>query len=537
MARPRFRVGRILTVLVLFVLLCLLLELNRFLPGGWPGGGGDGGLRRAGQLDLDDVPGTTEADRPAPTRMKEAEGRPPVRVPRDGVVIEVRQPDGTYRETWRFGLGEGGPEDEVSAELLGRHTSKDRRIVEDGFRVRAGEGLIRVLPTLARTDPGHWIVVAPGELPRPARRRTRFDVLVEATWGTSKVVRVEAADGTTQDVPVDDQGKVALEGRREPFRVAAVIDGIEGAARWVGPRTSGAVALDAPPEPDALDEAERARVVLLPKGAIRFAARYATPVGSGVAEPVFRVVGPEGEAGTGRTLRVPKDVAIDVLVDDPTQRPYSVTIEPGTATQEIAYEVHSGKTLTLRVRDPAGNPVAGAFVVAGVSAAPFLALRHDTTDTAGRAVLRGIPLGPLGVFVAAPDQGFATRRVLIEVKGDATHDVRLARGLPLHVVVSDPEGLPIPGATVDLEPQEQGAPVPSAPRPTSGVLPEVSPAVRAALGWTDTATDERGGWRAEGLPVGRYRLRVRAPGHERMAIRDVEPGVARTWFVTLLPAR
>ena len=50
MARPRFRIGRIFVVFVMFVLLCLLLELNRFLPGGWPGGGGAGGARKAGTV-------------------------------------------------------------------------------------------------------------------------------------------------------------------------------------------------------------------------------------------------------------------------------------------------------------------------------------------------------------------------------------------------------------------------------------------------------------------------------------------------------
>ena len=44
--RRRFRIRRTAVFLLVLAALFVLLELNRFLPGGWPGGGGDGGFRR-----------------------------------------------------------------------------------------------------------------------------------------------------------------------------------------------------------------------------------------------------------------------------------------------------------------------------------------------------------------------------------------------------------------------------------------------------------------------------------------------------------
>jgi hypothetical protein len=61
--RKRFRPGRLLVVAILALLIAFLLELNRFLPGVWPGGGGSRGSRPH-------ATGTT----PAPDRV--TAGRP-----------------------------------------------------------------------------------------------------------------------------------------------------------------------------------------------------------------------------------------------------------------------------------------------------------------------------------------------------------------------------------------------------------------------------------------------------------------------------
>ncbi len=536
MARPRFRVGRIVAVFVLFLILCLLLELNRFLPGGWPGGGGDGGFRRAGTVDLQDVPGTPDAERPGRTRMTEADERPPVEVPHDGVVIEIRTPDGRYSEQWRFGLGVGGSEDVVGESTHGRHVSRDRRLAKDGFRVRTGGGALRVRPDLARTKRGHWIVVAPPNLPSAGRKRTSFEITFRATWGTSRIARIERADGSVQDMPIGKDGTLSVKKQREPFRVTPIFDGVEGRAVWIAQRTPTPITLASPPQPTEADAPTRDRIVLLPSGAMGFVARFAGPaLGSGEQEPTFHFAHPEGEAGASRSLRVPKGVAVDLLVDDPVQRPYSMRIAPGAATVEPAYEAHAGASVPVRVLDASGKPVKGAFVVAGVSADPFLTLRYGTTDAEGRVTLTGLRPGALGVFVAAAEQGFATQRVLMNVTAKPVHEVRLAPGRPLAVVVVDPQGLPISGALVDVEPEGDGAPVASAPRPTGGVLPEVSLVQRRALGWTPAHTDTHGRWQAEGLGKGRYRVRIQADGYERATVEAVEAGTGRTWFVTLVP--
>src|SRR5262245_47565738 len=94
-ARPRPL--RWLIVIVLLVLVCLLLELHRFLPGGWPGGGGSSGFRRLSAQGGED-----------PTRIKRPEGWKADWTPKDGVTLSVRGPTGTPATGWRVSAGENG---------------------------------------------------------------------------------------------------------------------------------------------------------------------------------------------------------------------------------------------------------------------------------------------------------------------------------------------------------------------------------------------------------------------------------------------
>ena len=66
MSRPRLRIRRKLIVVALIAVLLLLLELNRFLPGGWPGGGGEGGFRRSDVLGLEGDASTADETRLGP---------------------------------------------------------------------------------------------------------------------------------------------------------------------------------------------------------------------------------------------------------------------------------------------------------------------------------------------------------------------------------------------------------------------------------------------------------------------------------------
>src|SRR5436190_3954863 len=80
--RSRFR--RLAALLLLALLVFLLLELNRFLPGAWPGGGGDAGMRRV-----------EVGAKPDPSRLVPSENPPPETRPQaPRVRIVLRDPEG-----------------------------------------------------------------------------------------------------------------------------------------------------------------------------------------------------------------------------------------------------------------------------------------------------------------------------------------------------------------------------------------------------------------------------------------------------------
>src|SRR5262245_52262835 len=63
--RRRLHFKRLLALIVLVLLCLLLLELNRFLPGVWPGGGGKTGSRPVATGLKDDPSRVRPPDRPA----------------------------------------------------------------------------------------------------------------------------------------------------------------------------------------------------------------------------------------------------------------------------------------------------------------------------------------------------------------------------------------------------------------------------------------------------------------------------------------
>src|SRR5262245_52959070 len=63
--RKRLHFKRLLALIVLVLLCLLLLELNRFLPGFWPGGGGKTGSRPVATGLKDDPSRVRPPDRPA----------------------------------------------------------------------------------------------------------------------------------------------------------------------------------------------------------------------------------------------------------------------------------------------------------------------------------------------------------------------------------------------------------------------------------------------------------------------------------------
>ena len=86
--RRRLRIRRTAGFLLVVAVLFALLELNRFLPGGWPGGGGDGGFRRwpVAARDL--------------TRVRPPEGELPP-LPAEGIRVVLRRPGAARRKARR----------------------------------------------------------------------------------------------------------------------------------------------------------------------------------------------------------------------------------------------------------------------------------------------------------------------------------------------------------------------------------------------------------------------------------------------------
>ncbi|MDA1194013.1 MAG: hypothetical protein O2894_02410 [Planctomycetota bacterium] len=239
MPRARTRIRRTLLLCLALLLLAFLLELNRWLPGAWPGGG-SGGFRTGGMMGLVDGPAT--APLPAPTRLDPARVDPPSEPPTDwpprlGVLVEIRGPEGNASTGWRLGVGSGGVEEAL---IAAEPRVRDRDALALGLRVRHAGQLVR--HRLGFGQPAsRWVIHLPeGSVPadrQPGAVRVR--VRDPATGEPLAGVRVAwTAHGMSADADTDAEGVAEVLGEDdEPFTVRITQVGrVEAPAVWVRPR-------------------------------------------------------------------------------------------------------------------------------------------------------------------------------------------------------------------------------------------------------------------------------------------------------------
>jgi hypothetical protein len=132
------------------------------------------------------------------------------------------------------------------------------------------------------------------------------------------------------------------------------------------------------------------------------------------------------------------------------------TLEKVRPGSRLLISLGRGRTIEGLVRDTAGQAVAGARVVAWADSA-FPASAWDlegrlqaTTDARGRYRIEGVGLGLHSVTATA--RGFGSARKG-GVRPGATADLVLGRGGGVAGLVLDPEGRPLAGALVRVEPE------------------------------------------------------------------------------------
>jgi len=589
-SRPsRPRPLRWLIVLVMLVLVCLLLELHRFLPGGWPGGGGTSGFRRLNVQGGED-----------PTRVKRPEGWKADWTPKDGVTLSVRGPQGTRVSGWRVSAGEHGSPQGPEADG-DRLRVTDRALVTEGFTVRWPDGVLshgapppdEPLPT--------WRVALPAT-PVPARRQPQA-VVVEV---------LSAEDGTP------------LEGAevRAAGRPASVRTGADGRATFPGLRGLTAIEVTSGdrvaghafvhPQADAPVQVKLQARVSVDVPLLDPETRQPAPI------EVARLVASDGRVvwESPRTLpakparvklTLPASTLADALLEvEAPGRPRTRTrLAPGVSEVELA---GTGRSLEIRARDVNGAPVkVTAAQVRYDAAPPVEGLREDA------GVLERVRPGADGVLrVTVPRAGAA--EIVVEsaehaaaaLRVDANdsagpREVTLEAGLRVPVLVLDTRGRPVRAATVVARAVVAGANVEvravtnAEGRVRVGPLPAGAIEVRAHAperAWSAKSaeltapmesvelrlaagaplrlrvesplgaplegvrvsavpsddgppdveppepvrwiTDETGSLLVPDLPLRPYRLRLELVGHATETLHDVTPGPVR-YFATLVP--
>ncbi len=576
MARRKLRVRRKLTVLALIALLLLLLELNRFLPGGWPGGGGEGGFRKSDALNVDGNRSGAKATRLSPPDpiddLVKALGK-------DAVLIQVFDADGNELSGWRVGIGDGGAEDltpsKQTSGLRLRKTKKDGATLE-GFRVRADGVLAAHMAAGSVSSDPVWRVVLP-KAAVPARRKSRpIEVEVRSRRdGTPTAATIEYVDvrGDAQRIKAPE-GKAVLPEYARHVK-ASTADGLH-AASFVHPR-QGPVVLE-------IDDTPRRRFTAAAIGSIR--GRDGRLLDGAPADEHVRSSGyPEGawaelhaEVAHGATVAwgellenvdddvlLPEHRHLEVFVTDtlgkrlgsavvraryalpvkgfdlaepffaetalrcgadgrarpavPTGIDATVLVEADGYVPQVI-EVGTETTVLERVKLDAGRPV-------DVSVVDADGKTIDDTTIVARANVGGVvvdrdargpfPDGLVEVYATAP--GHTWGKALARVGPDAAPArITLERAVRLALVVESPLGLPLEGVEVEVTPTDDGAPLVAPPDAT------------------DHRTDARGRIELEQLPNREYRVRLSRPGYQTETLHKIRGG-AVTYFTTLVPEK
>lgn len=581
--RRRIRVRRTAGFLLLVAVLFGLLELNRFLPGGWPGGGGDGGFRRWP---------VSASDR---TRVRPPEGELPP-LPPDGIQVVLRVPGGGAPTGAAVGVDREGTTPR-RADSEGRVRIDDPAVLSAGLRVGLDGAEVRHGPA-DPTGAGTWTVHLPPHAPPPsaAPGPVRLEVVAaedgRALAGAAVTI-YRRADVLVQ--PVDTDGGLVLEGLEERTLVTVEAPGRSTVRRWVHPRAGDTV---------------RIRVPRVPRLSVEF---VDAETGAALDLTGLRVLTPAGEVlwrsdaslGTpvSRTLDVRAGVDLaDALLEVRTASHPVVHIPLADLGPEV--RIPAGRVFEVQVRDNDAQRLHGGRVRAHYIADLLGAPEHRPAEPVEVAVEGGteisLPAGtPARLLVEAAAS--APRTITVLPDADPRREVRLAPGIPLIVRVSGESGEPVEGAEVVVHTSPDGvrvtrrgrtladgratirdlpggpvevyahAPgmawavvateaargrepieVPLAPGlplrlvvesplglPLAGVRVRTTPTEDGAVeivgpDATPRRTREDGTLVLTDLPDRPYRLRFSLPGYGDAVVHDVRPGPG-VHFVTLLP--
>ena len=385
MARKRPHARRFLFALLMLVLIALLLEINRWLPGGLPGGGGDGGFReREAHAAGTEDHGTTPGDA-GTLALTPAGQEPPPAVARGSVVVQVRSADGAWLD-YRIGTG-GAATERPRGKQNGTHELSAERARSGEMRVRTQDRSVAHEPLALGAEDGPWVVVMPAAAAKVAGRADRVRLDVPGLEGTSAALETEDVTGTRAELELEDGGSAALPSTRRPqrVRIAATDSRPAGPWRWVHPRDGSVQSLPPPTVRrlsmgDGLDRPGALQEIFGPDGV-----------------PVPFTTAPGPEAGV-------------VYVDAPGDAElvgrfrvegadHLVPFWDGFAG--LAKGLTKHRTVLVRIEGPDGKPARDAQVVANwpqslpgatVPRTPTTPLRRAADQDTGR--VRATPTGP-----------------------------------------------------------------------------------------------------------------------------------------------
>ncbi len=428
MSRPRLSLRRWLGVAALLLLLALLLELNRFFPGTWPGGGSHGAPRPGA-----DAAGAAAPD---PARVAPPGGLPADGLPHAGVRVSLRLASGRPATDLRV-AAEGDPAGEVSADPAG--TLGLRPPLGEGFGVRAAGGTLHHRAGAAARE---WVVYLPSHpLPGEAEPGEVRLVVRQAEDGAP----LEGAEVRRRDAPgalrTDAGGEAPLPHLPVRAEVEIRAPGRRSERHWLSGLEPGRVEV----------RLERVQAVELP-GADWESPRLVDPLADGPPLPLAR----DPQRGLWRA-EVEAGRAARLLVVG--QRRRGAGLE-GVAQPLVAALAGAapppGRPVRLRVlgvRDHA--PLAGVRVRArarpplGGSAAetPFEVLSEATSNAAGEVDL-WVPAG--APFTLSSEHPLHAPRARAYLAEDATDRIDWALEPALHapIEVVDERGAPLAGAQV-----------------------------------------------------------------------------------------
>lgn len=181
-----------------------------------------------------------------------------------------------------------------------------------------------------------------------------------------------------------------------------------------------------------------------------------------LGEPLA-ITGPDGSFRIGSLPAEPLEL-VARAEGYPPARSGTLEPEPGGAV-EVTLKLVQGAAVSLRVLDPAGEPVPGVTVEAHVpsvrdagsllfaggveSAPPGEPLASGVTGEDGRVVLEAVPVGTVDLALSAEDWVVRTIPDLeVPPEGVDLGDQELHRAVSVQGRVVDPEGRPVPGAEV-----------------------------------------------------------------------------------------